>query len=57
MPASLNSPAHWHLRAQESRLLAEQLDDPDAKAAILKIAEEYEQLAVTAAKRVKEAQE
>jgi hypothetical protein len=50
-----NNPAHWHLRAQEARLLAAQLEDPEAKAATLKIAEEYERLAVRAAKRIEEA--
>jgi hypothetical protein len=55
MPVLLNNPAHWHLRAQEARLLAAQLEDPEAKAATLKIAEEYERLAVRAAKRIEEA--
>jgi hypothetical protein len=55
MPVLLNNPAHWHLRAQEARLLAAQLEDPEAKAATLKIAEEYERLAVRAAKRIDEA--
>ncbi len=57
MPILLNNPAHWHLRAQEARLLAAQLEDPEAKAATLKIAEEYERLAVRAAKRIDEAGE
>ena len=52
MPILLNNPAHWHLRAQEARLLASRLEDPEAKAAIIKIAEEYERLAVRAAKRM-----
>jgi hypothetical protein len=47
----LNNPAHWHLRAQKAQLLASQLDDPVAKVAALKIAEEYERLATRAAKR------
>ena len=55
VPILLNNPAHWHLRAQEARLLAAQLEDPEAKAATLKIAEEYERLAVRAAKRIEEA--
>jgi hypothetical protein len=54
MPLLLNNPAHWHLRAQEARLLASQLEDPEAKAATLKIADEYERLAVRAAKRLTE---
>jgi hypothetical protein len=54
MPVLLNNPAHWHLRAQEARLLGAQLEDEVAKSATLKIAEEYERLAVRAAKRMKE---
>ena len=33
MPLLLNNPAHWHLRAQEARLLALHLKDPEANAA------------------------
>jgi hypothetical protein len=51
MPSLLNNPAHWHLRAQEARLLASQLEDPEAKAATLKVAGEYDRLAVRAARR------
>jgi hypothetical protein len=50
----LNNPAHWHLRAQEVRLLAAQLEDEEAKAAALKIADEYEALAIRAQKRLAE---
>jgi hypothetical protein len=56
MPILLNNPAHWHQRAQEARLLASQLKDPEAKAATLKIAEEYDRLAVRAAKRIEDAE-
>ena len=51
MKRLLNNPAHWRLRAQEARLLAEELDDLVARAATLAIAEEYERLAARAAKR------
>jgi hypothetical protein len=51
MSSLLNDPAHWRLRAQEAQLLASQLDDPVAKAATLKIAQEYERLAARAANR------
>jgi hypothetical protein len=54
MPFLLNNPGHWHLRAQEARLLASKLEDPEAEATILKIAEEYERLAVRSAKRLAE---
>jgi hypothetical protein len=51
MPHLLNDPAHWNLRAQEARTLANQLDDPQANAVALEIAEQYERLAVRAAAR------
>jgi hypothetical protein len=51
MPTLLNNPLHWRLRADEARLLASQLEDPEAKAAILKITEEYEQLAARSVDR------
>jgi hypothetical protein len=54
MPTLLNNPAHWHLRAEETRLLASQLIDPEAKATILRIADEYERLAARALVRMKE---
>ena len=47
-----HNPAHWHLRAQEARLLAAQLEDPFAKEATLRIAGEYDRLAVRATKRM-----
>jgi hypothetical protein len=52
MPTFLNNPAHWHLRAEEVRLLASQLEEPEAKQATLKIADEYDRLAVRSAKRL-----
>jgi hypothetical protein len=57
MPILLNNPAHWHLRAQEARLLAAQLEDPVAKEATLRIADEYDRLAVRATKRTADAAE
>ncbi len=51
MPLLLNNPVHWQLRAQEARQLAEKLEDPEAKAAILKIADEYDGLAARATVR------
>ena len=54
MPILLNNSAHWHLRAQEARLLAAQLEDEEAKTATLKIADEYDRLATRAAKREEE---
>ena len=54
MTSLLNNPAHWQLRAEETRLLAGQLLDPESKATILKIAEEYERLARRALTRMQE---
>lgn len=56
MSLLLNNPAHWHLRAQEARLLALHLRDPEANAAVLKIADEYDHLAVLAARRAQAGQ-
>jgi hypothetical protein len=41
----LDDPAHWHRRAAAARLVAGQLDDPVAKAAMLRIAEDYDRIA------------
>ena len=41
----LANPVHWHLRAQEARQLAQTLDDPEARAAKLKMADRYSRLA------------
>jgi hypothetical protein len=45
MPLLLNNPTHWNLRTQEALLVAQQLEDLEAKTAILK------RLAVRAAAR------
>jgi hypothetical protein len=50
----LNNPAHWQLRAEETRLLAAQEADREARATILRIAEEYDRLARRALTRMKE---
>jgi hypothetical protein len=52
LPLLMNDPEHWKLRAQEARLAARHLDDPEAKAAMIKVAEEYERVAARAAERV-----
>jgi len=41
----LSNPVHWHLRAREARQLAQNLEDPDARAAKLKMADRYSRLA------------
>jgi hypothetical protein len=48
MPELLTDPAHWHLRALEARRLAQQLTDPEARAAKFKMADKYDRLAARA---------
>ena len=47
----INDPEHWQTRAQEARKLAEQMNDGDARQAMLRIADEYEKLAQRARDR------
>jgi hypothetical protein len=49
--ASINDPKHWLDRAKEARVLAEQMDDPEAKVTMLTIANDYERLATRAEQR------
>ena len=48
MPELLTDPAHWRMRAQEARRMAEKLADPEAKAAKLEMAHKYDRLAARA---------
>jgi hypothetical protein len=52
MSSLLNDPAHWRRRAQETRSIADRLDDPIAKQTMLEVAEHYEQLAAIAETRL-----
>jgi hypothetical protein len=45
MPSHLSHSNYWRLQAQEARLTAQRLEDPEAKAAMLKKADEYDRLA------------
>ena len=47
----INDPKHWRERAQEARVHAEQIADPESKKMMLKIAEDYEKLAQRAEQR------
>lgn len=47
-----NDPHHWRERAEESRVLAEQMQDLVARKMMLQIADDYDKLAVRAAIRV-----
>jgi hypothetical protein len=53
MPSTphLNDPEHWHHRAEEVRVLAEQMNTERTRKMMLKIADDYEELAVNAATR------
>jgi hypothetical protein len=47
----LNNVEHWRGRAEETRIRAEQLADPEAKRMMLRIAADYDKLARRAAER------
>jgi hypothetical protein len=51
VPSLINDPYHWSQRARETRSLAETVDDPAAKAAMQKVADEYDRLASRSAER------
>jgi hypothetical protein len=50
-PPFINDPEHWRQRAEEARALAEQMQDPQSKQAMLRIATDYEHLVERAARR------
>ena len=45
MPPVFGSPEYWRKRADEARSIADQILDPEAKAAMLLVALRYEKLA------------
>jgi hypothetical protein len=47
-----NDPQHWHQRAEEARVLAEQMTDEGARKLMLEIAVDYDTLAVRASIRL-----
>jgi hypothetical protein len=47
-----NDPEHWQKRAEETRVLAEQMNDKTAKMIMLRIADDYEKLSARAAARL-----
>ncbi|MBV9289697.1 MAG: hypothetical protein JO288_18115 [Hyphomicrobiales bacterium] len=50
-PSLLYDPEHWRSRAEEARTIAEQMMDRDAIATMLKVAEQYEEMAQKAERR------
>jgi hypothetical protein len=48
----VNDPKHWRDRAEEARTVADEFADPDTKRRMLRIAEDYEELARRAEKRL-----
>jgi hypothetical protein len=53
VPISYNDAEHWRQRAKEARAMAESLNDPQSKEAMLRIAHDYERLAERAEQRSK----
>ena len=47
-----NDPGHWHDRAEEARVLAEQMSDDLSRKMMLGIAADYEKLAMRATLRL-----
>jgi hypothetical protein len=52
----INNPQHWRDRAEEARVNAEQMSDPEAKRMMLEIAEGYLRLAERAEQRRRESE-
>jgi hypothetical protein len=50
--ASINDPKHWRGRAEEARAVADELIDPEARRMMLRIADDYEELASRAEERL-----
>jgi predicted Rossmann-fold nucleotide-binding protein len=53
----INDPKYWRGRAKEARTVANEMTDPDAKRRMLRIVDDYEELARRAERRLKQQQQ
>ena len=52
--SNFNDPKRWRRRAQKARVLAEQMKDETSKKLMLRIADDYDEIAIRAAERTKD---
>jgi hypothetical protein len=52
MRSLLNNPEHWSARVEETRTMAVGVSDPMARASLLRVAEEYDELVRRADQRL-----
>jgi hypothetical protein len=50
----IGDPQYWRRRAEEARTVAHELTDPETKRKMIKIAKDYETLAIRAAQRLRQ---
>lgn len=53
LPVFLNDPQHWRDRADQMRSLASETSDPESRTIMLRVANDYELLALRAERRAK----